>query len=308
MKFNKEIRVGLLALITGVMLYTGFNFLKGIDFFSSANRYYVVYDNIGGLNVSSPVMVSGFNVGRVEYIKLLPENGYKLLVTLQIDKNLLVNDSSIADLIETSALGDKAVEIKIGKGKNTLKNGDTLWAKTEKGMIASLHDKMSPILNNVDSITFKTNKILGNNLDRKIISILNNVNNSTEQLSSLLAETRPKIGAIATDIHLLTSSLKETEKSIKPLIAKLNTVGDSLNKAEIAATVNNANKTVVELKLVLDRINRGEGTLGKLAKNDSLYTNLNNTAADLDKLLVNFREEPKRYVHFSVFGKKDKKK
>lgn len=298
----------MLALITGVMLYTGFNFLKGIDFFSSANRYYVLYDNIGGLNVSSPVMVSGFNVGRVEYIKLLPENGYKLLVTLQIDKGLIINDSSIADLVETSALGDKAVELKIGRGSKILKNGDTLFAKTEKGMIASLHDKMSPIMNNIDSITYKTNKMLGTNMDKKINSILTNIDNSTLQLNALLEETRPKIGSIASDIQSLTASIKETERSLKPLIGKLNSLGDSLNKAQIAATVNNANKTVLELKQVLERINKGEGTIGKLAKNDSLYNNLNNTAADLDKLLVNFREEPKRYVHFSLFGKKDKTK
>lgn len=308
MKFSKELKVGVLAVVSSVMLYTGINFLKGIDFFSTANRYYVIYDNIAGLNVSSPVVVSGYTVGRVENIKLLPKQGYKLFLTLQVDKKLELSDSTVALLVETSPLGDKAIELKMKEGKRLLNNNDTISTRTEKGMIASLSDKMAPIMNNVDASMGRINAILSSIDENKLKNSLDNLEKTTAQVNQMMAENRQNLKNTSQNVSNLTANLVETEKNLKPMLQKFNTVADSLSKAPIKQTVTNANQVMVQMNDVMARVNNGEGTLGKLSKNDSLYNNLNNSANNLDKLLEDLRLRPKRYVHFSLFGRKDKEK
>ncbi|MFQ3576240.1 MAG: MlaD family protein [Cytophagales bacterium] len=308
MKFSKELKVGVLAVVSSVMLYTGINFLKGIDFFSTANRYYVIYDNIAGLNVSSPVLVSGYTVGRVESIKLLPKKGYKLFLTLQIDKKLELSDSTVALLVETSPLGDKAIELKIKEGNRILAKNDTIFSKTEKGMIASLSDKMAPIMSNLDASMAKINSILASIDTSKLKASQENLTGATVQMKQMIAENRVNLGNTTRNVSNLTASLIETEKNLKPMLQKFNLVADSLSKAPIKQTVTNANLVMVQMNDVMTRLNKGEGTLGKLSKNDSLYTNLNNSANSLDKLLEDLRLRPKRYVHFSLFGRKNKEK
>lgn len=307
MTISKEVKVGALAIVSGVMLYTGFNFLKGTDFFSTIKRYNVVYENVGGIKVSTPVMIKGLNVGRVERMISLPDQGYKTLVVVQIDKHYKITENCVADIVELGLLDGKAIELLMKDGKRVLTDGDTLLGNVEPGLISSAKEKFTPLISNVDTSLAKVKTILNRVDEKKLDHIFTSLDLASKELYLTVKDSRVQINAMSSNINILTTSLSKTEKSLAQLLTKLNTLGDSLNKAQIAQTVNNANKAVIEMKEVLARMNSGQGTLGKLSKNDSLYNNLNKTAADLDKLLVDLKEHPNRYVHLSVFGRKEKK-
>lgn len=242
MQISKEFKVGILAIVTSVILYTGVNFLKGIEFFSTAKRYYVIYDNIAGLNVSSPVVISGYTVGRVENIKLLSKQGYKLLLTIKVDKKIELTDSTIAVLVETSPLGDKAIQLVIKEGNFKLKNNDTIPSKTEKGLISSLNDKIFPVMNNLDESMNKVNSIL-QSVDEKTIQMsLENIQKTISQMNSIVEENKKYITQTTQNLMLLSKNLIETERNVAPILQKLNTVSDSLQKAPIKQTFTSANQ------------------------------------------------------------------
>jgi phospholipid/cholesterol/gamma-HCH transport system substrate-binding protein len=305
---SKEVKVGLLALIAGTILYVGFNFLKGIDFFSPTKTYFAVYDNIDGLTVSNPVMLNGLAVGRVHSIKILQERNNSLLVTLEINDEIELGDSSQAILTSNGFLEGKMIVLKPKKRKNILNEKDTITAIKDKGFTDLLTSKATPVLNHLDSTIYSVNNVLNQiQAERKLQMILFNLEQSTNSLNRMLADGG-KISNTIGNIERLSASLAETEKSLKPLIGKMSTLADSLSQVELAKTVENANRSITELKAILAGINQGQGTLGKLVKSDSLYTNMNKAVVDLDKLFIDMKARPKRYVQFSVFGKKDKDK
>lgn len=304
MTISKEIKVGLLAIISGVMLYTGFNFLKGTDFFSSIKRYHIIYDNVGGIKVSTPVMIKGLNVGRVERMISLPDQNFKTEVIIQVDKHYQLTSDCHADIVELGLLDGKAIELFMTNTGTKLEDGAMLAGTTQEGMVAAMSHKFSPLLANVDTSLNSVKNILGNVEAKKIDHILTNLDLASKELVLTVKQSRTSVTELT---GAITNKLDKVENDLKIITASLKTMSDSVNKAQIAQTVNNANKTMSEAKDMLARINEGQGTLGKLSKNDSLYRNLNNTAADLDKLLIDFRENPKRYVHFSLIGRKDKK-
>ncbi|QCK14072.1 MlaD family protein [Mangrovivirga cuniculi] len=144
MKISKELKVGLLAVVALALFYYGFNFLKGIDFFSSTNQYHVVYKNIEGLTVSNPVLINGFTVGRVSEINLLPERRNEIAITIDVDKDIPVGDSTIAEIISNDLLGSKAVELKLKKDSGFFQDGDTLYGSVQENQIAELQKRFFP--------------------------------------------------------------------------------------------------------------------------------------------------------------------
>ncbi|MFN6943981.1 MAG: MlaD family protein [Cytophagaceae bacterium] len=311
MKLSKEVKVGLLALTAGVILYIGFNFLKGIDFLSPTNRYYVIYDNIDGLTAANPVMVNGLSVGRVGNIKLIPGDN-RLLVALEVQKEVLLTDRTLAKLTSSDILGGKSIELEILKGQRTLVSGDTLLPIKEKNITEQLSEKALPILQNIDSTVSKVNHLFGDRLEKAVTQTLDNIEDASRDLQQMMSVNKKNVHAISGNLVSLTNSLKETEKSVKPLIAKMNAIADSLNDLELKQAINNANNSLRNLENITARIDQGQGNLGKLVNDSSLYTNLNSSLTDLDNLLIDFQNNPKRYVNFSVIsigsGEKRKQK
>ena len=310
MKISKEVKVGLLALISGVILYLGFNFLKGSDFFSPNNNYYVVYDNIGGLTESNTVMLNGFAVGRVKKIELLQNQGNKLRVTLDINKDVVLTDSTAAVLASSSVLGGKAISLKVGPGNRVLQDEDTLIASTEKNLSEMINEKITPITENVDTALVNLNVLIrkfqamSGNIDATLV----NLRATSSTLNSTLAQNQRAIKGIATNLNTLSASMNDPQTGVRPLLGKFNSFADTLSQMQLAQTVERTNRSIASLNQMLTQINQGQGSLGKLTKNDSLYNNLNQFAADLDALVVDLKANPKRYVSISVFGRKDKDK
>ena len=308
MKISQEVKVGLLAVVTLLMLFFGFNFLKGSDFFSSNHKYRVTYDNIDGLTASNPVQINGLTVGQIRDIKILQDQGNKLLVTIEVKNGIRVTRGSRAVLADDGLLGGKLIRLGIKPGAPELEDGGQLVSAKETGLSALIKDKTLPVLNNVDSLTYQLNRVVGQFDQTGIVlnQTLRNANAGVRTLDLTVAENRAGLRTALDNVNRLSKSLIETEKQLKPILAKADTFADSLQGLQLKQTLGSVNKTVDNLQKMLAAINKGQGSIGKLTTNDSLYRNVNATTASLEKLLTDFRENPKRYVHFSLFGKKDK--
>ena len=304
MKFSKEVKVGILAVVAGVLLYFGFNFLKGSDFFSSSDTYYAIYDNVDGLTVSNQVLINGLTVGRVSEVTILQSRDNQILVTMDIDGDIVLSDSTVALLVSSDLLGSKAIEIFVGEIDVPKEDGDTLIGRIDTGFSEAIRETAMPVIDNLDSAFTNINMLLANlnKNNTAITATFENLEGASNEIKMLAAENRTQLSQIMTNVNELTTALSDTEKGVGPLLAKMNSLADSLNDLELKETVAEASAAMENLRVITEKINEGSGSLGKLVNNDSLYANLNSAARDLDRLLIDLRENPKRYVHFSVFG------
>ena len=296
-----------MAIFAIVLLYFGFHILKGSDVFSRTYKYYVIYDNIDGLTASNPVLLNGMNVGRVQAIKLLQDRQNKLLVTIDIQKGIVLPEGTLATLADGGLLGGKVIHITMGTSTTFLTENDTLIGSKEAGISALLQEKALPLVTHADSLVRNLDVVAAGFKETGLIlnQVLRNYNQAGNSVQDLLGENRKNLLAITTNLNALSASLVETEKELKPLLAKTGTLADSLNALRLGETVQSANQTIGELRKLLAGVQAGKGTAGKLVNDATLYDNLNRTMISLNKLMTNFREHPKRYVHISVFGKKE---
>ena len=311
MTIKKEIKVGLLGLVALIVFYIGFNFLKGLDLFSTVVEYHVQYKDVQGLEISNPVTYNGVNIGRV--LKMTPNYGKNVVdVTLSINKKLSVSEGTIAILGDNGLIGGKLIKLILGKGKK-LKDGSLLASSIETGLMQNVQDKLTPTLKNVDSLLVTVTSIVKefSSTGDALKLLMANATQTTTGVNAVIGNNASNLGKITSNAALLTENLNTLSKSldqqIKPLLIKTGTFADSLNQLQLGKTVSNLNATIKGLETIVKEINSGKGTIGKLAGDDSLYTNLDRTAASLNLLLSDMKVNPKRYVHFSLFGKKEKK-
>jgi phospholipid/cholesterol/gamma-HCH transport system substrate-binding protein len=302
-KVSKEFKVGLLAVVSITILYMGFNFLKGSDFFSPNNTFYAVYDNIDGLDVSNPILINGFSVGRVSDIEILQDQGNRLLVSLDISNDQAVGSGTWA-VIKSDFLGTKAVHLDSVDSGLPLKEGDTLKAQLHKGITDQLTSTAMPLIDKLEITLLNLNTILANlaNNEDNINEVIVNFRNT----SANIAKGSSRLGAMSAKLDQLLTELNDPESGVAALVAKMNQVADTVNNLELDALMTSTKRAVDEFGETIRLINEGEGSLNLLLKDDELYNNMTQTMEDLDQLFIDMRENPKRYVHFSVFGKKDK--
>jgi len=306
LKITKEVKVAVFVVAAGTCLYTGFNFLKGIDLLRSTKRYYSKYANVNGLKVSNAVMLNGLAVGRVSEIKILADEMHTLQVQFDVDKNIVLGDSSKAIIASSGLLGDQTILLHLGAITKPVAEETFIKGEVEQDFTTQLSETVKPVVASLKQTMLQVNTLLADDNLAAIAGTLKNMERTSVVLNRLMEANANNILATTGNLNRLTTSLVETEKQLKPLLVKTNAIADSVNKMQLAATIATANKTISELNQMLNGINKGEGTLGQLAKNDSLYVYLKNTSRDLDLLLVNLREKPGRYVHLSLFGRKDK--
>jgi phospholipid/cholesterol/gamma-HCH transport system substrate-binding protein len=308
---NKEVKVGILGLLALVIFYFGFNFLKGSDLFSTVEYYYVTYDEVQGLKVSNPVTYNGVNVGRV--LKMEPDyTTGKVKVSLIINENVKLSNKTEAILADDGLLGGKVIKLNLKSGTKLEPEG-FLLGTTEGGMMQNLSGKIDPTLKNVDSLTIALTKIVKqyDQSGQALKILLAGATQSTAGVNGLLANNTQNIHKLIENADLLTKNLSSLSNNlgsqIAPILIGAKGTTDSLQKLQLNKTVNNLNSTIGDLKGMISEINAGKGTLGKLKNDDSLYVNMDRTAASLNSLLADMKANPKRYVHFSLFGRKEKK-
>ncbi len=307
MQISKEVKVGILAVAAGAMLFFGVNYLKGEDVFSPRKKYFVVFNSVDGLAASNAVYVSGINVGKVESLALMPDRNNQVLVTLDVNRDIQVGDSTVALLASSGLLGNKMVVLTLKHNAKLFESGDTIAGYKEKAMADMISEKALPIIDNLDSTILKLNKILGDRMGKSINGIMTNAEMASMDLRLTMAHSKNNFIGIVANLNALSASLKETERSVKPLLVKMNTFADSLNDLELKKVVDNATATMKNLSDISSKIDKGQGSMGMLVNDKEFYNNLNTSAKDLDNLLLDMKARPSRYIHFSVFGKKEKK-
>lgn len=323
MKISKEFKIGIVVVVAIAAFIWGLNFLKGSNLFTHKNYLYAVYPRIDGLIEANPLLVNGYKIGQVNKISLIPsDSGYKVLVKFLLTEDIQIPRGSKAKAFSSDLLGSKAVEVIYGPSSEFLQNGDTLVAESEESLKASVDKRIAPLqakaenlISSIDSVMTVVNSVLNKktreNLDKSFESVrkaILSLEQTAYKLDDLIGSEKVKISSILSHLNGITSNLDKNGQKIDNIINNLSTMSDSLAKAQLKEAINNADKSMQELNILLAKINQGQGTLGKLAKNDSLYNNLNKSSEDLDKLLKDLRFNPERYIHFSVFGRKDKNK
>lgn len=307
-QIKKEFKVGILTISAMVVLYFGVEYLKGSDVFSSSKRYYVSYEAVDGLTPSNPVMFNGFQVGLIRKIGINQGSKTPILVTLEISKSIVIGDSAKAILSNNGLLGGKMIVLEVGNPGSTLKS-DTLEGIVEPGLTSMLGDKAQPVMDNFNKMMVKMDGLIesfGSTAD-KLNATLVSIEKLSNNTNLLVENTRKDISEATHNLELLSQNLLTTERELSKIMKKVDLLGDSLLKADIAGTIHSLHQTTQQINQSLTSINSGKGTMGKLMKNDSLYHNLNASSASLNALLLDFKANPKRYVHFSVFGSKEKK-
>jgi len=308
-KISKEFKVGLLAIVSITILYFGFNFLKGIDLFKETNNYYALYENIDGLTASNPVIINGLSVGRVSNIQILQKKGNLVSVEMSIDSKIDLNEGTVARLINTDFLGSKAIELILdGSSQVIYDDGDTLKSEVDAGITEFLKQSAGPVADNIGTTITRINAILesfqGNS--EKINATLANIEKMTENVTRNLPFMEEKYYVLMDNLSKNSQELNEVLIALKPVLANAAQVTDSLKTLELSKTLGKTQLMLDNLNTNLVSLKEGNGTMGKLLHDDSLYVYLSHTARDLDRLLVDLQENPNRYVQFSMFGKKDK--
>lgn len=312
MKITNETKVGILAAFSIALLIIGYNFLKGNSIFKDETVLYAKYTRVDGLSVSKPILINGFQIGRVSALKLQPDG--IIIATLNVDGKYEIPLNTIAKLESTDLLGGKAIVMELGNSATFAKDGDTLNANVSRNLMEAVEPvqkKAEQIISKMDSILTSVNSILNptfqKNIESSFTSIagtLGSLEKTSKKVDALVGTESSRISAIFSNLENITGNLKNNNQKINDILANINTVTDKFAALNFQITIDNANKAVADMQKAVDKINRGEGTLGKLVNDEELYRNLANASKNLDNLMIDLKENPKRYVHFSLFGSK----
>ena len=303
---NKEFKVGLFVAAGMALLYLGFNYLKGIDFFSSTNKYYAVYDNIDQLAVSNPILVNGFAVGRVSKIKIMQEKQNKILVELDIDSDVMLGDSTKA-ILNSDFLGGKSIQLSIGKVITPLQPNDTVLTEVAKGMLDMISETATPVADNMQTTLRKFNLIIDNltKNSQQLEVIFEKLLVTPDLINQTLKTTNGKVENLSGNFKDVAVNLNSTLNELKPTLQNFKTISDSLKQMQINETIAKTQLTLSQLNETLSKLNRGDNTASKLMTEDSLYNSLNNLLMHLDTLATHFDNNPRHFL--APLGKSTKK-
>ena len=317
MKLSNETKIGAFTAIAITILVLGYSYLRGNDVFSSSNKFYAIYQSVDGLTVSKPVLVNGFQIGRVSKMEL--RNNGHTVVEFKIDNQYNVPANTLAKLVSTDLLGGKAIVFELGTSNELAQDKDTLRADVAGSLAESLQPiqtKAENLMTKLDSSLAAINRILNpgfqRNVDRSFNSIANSLQTlegTTKKIDYIVGSQTAHINGIMTNAEAVSLNVKNATAGLPGVTANLNRFSTDLANSNIKQTMDNANKAVAGLEQTINKINTNKGTLGLLMNNDSLYRNLEFASKNLDALFIDVKANPKRYVHFSVFGggnKKDK--
>lgn len=298
-KVRNEIKIALVAVAGIVALFIGMNFLKGTNLFTGSKTYYFAFDDISGLTKSSPIYASGYQVGLVKDIIFDYSHKNKTKVIAEMDKQMKIPTGTTA-FISSDVLGNIKVTLNIAPNRGEfVQEGGLIPGSIDQGAmgeVTSMIPAVKQMLPKLDSILLSLNQLLA---DPAIASSVHNVQDMTANLTKTSRE--------------LNSVVAKLNREIPGVVTKTNRILDhsetftaNLSQVDVATTMRKVDEAMADVKAVTAKINSNEGTLGLLMRDPTLYNQLNTTVRSADSLMVNIRQHPKRYVHFSIFGRKDK--
>jgi phospholipid/cholesterol/gamma-HCH transport system substrate-binding protein len=296
MKISKEVKVGLFMVSAIVLLYLGFNFLKGIDFFSSTTKYYVVYKNVDNLTESNQIYLNGYAVGRVRKIHI-QQSKNRVVVEMNIDSEIILNDSTEA-VLNGELLGGRFIQLVVGNSKNQLHAKDTLRSDVAKGLMDLITENAQPVAANLQTTLQKLNVILdglGKNT-KQLDTMFTRLKATPVLINKTLLAAKDNIDGLGTSFKSVAKNMDDRVSELKPTLSNLNTLSDSLKMLKLNGTLKNMQITLGKLNETLSKLNKGDNTMSKLLTEDTLYVNLNKMLISFDSLANHINHNPKHFL------------
>jgi phospholipid/cholesterol/gamma-HCH transport system substrate-binding protein len=294
-KLSREFKIGIVVVFAIAAFIWGVSFLKGSNIFSDKYFLYAVYPKIDNLIPSNPLQINGYKIGQIKSISLIERGGKnQVLVKFIITEDVNIPKNSVARAVSTDLLGTKVVELQFSNDKEFVASGDTLLAENEEGLKESFNRQLGPLqtkaenlISSMDTVMEAVSKVLNvrtrENIDKSFESVrkaILSLEHTAYRLDDLMASEKPKISSVLTNLNGISANLHKNEQKINNILNNFSNLSDDLAQSQLKNAVANADNTLKELNSLMTRINEGEGTLG------------------------NLKENPKRYVHFSLFGRK----
>lgn len=316
-KLKRQYSIAIVVIGGVVLLIFGLNYLKGLDIFQRNNIYHAVYGDVSGINDATPVLFHGYKVGQVVGTAMLADGSSRIVVTMQINEDRLKLTKDTRAELFSADLFSRAVRINLGEGPPA-EAGDTLLGGAELSLTESVGAQIDPLkrkaegmLASVDSVLTALQLILNENargdIDASFTNLratLENINSTTRNLDLLIAKESAHISSILSNVDKVTSNLAENNERLSNIFANMDSATAALANGRLEQMMANIEATSNDLKATMARINSGEGTLGKLMTDDSLYNNLASATREMDLLMEDLRLNPHRYL--SIFGRKDR--
>ena len=306
---NKEFKIGFFAIISIIALVFGVNYLKGINILNDNRDFYAVYENIGGLQVGSPVLVNGYKVGMVSNIDLLTEQNQNLLVTISLDKEFDMASNTVCKIVNQDLMGTKGIALVLGNTDELVTSGDTLISGIEGSLqdevnaqILPLKNKAEELIGSIDSVMMIVTAVLNKDTRENLRNSLSSLDKTFELMShtmvkvdSMIDINDERIAKVVKNLESITSNLESSNGEIKNILTNFSSLSDSLAKADIAKVLQNVSD-------ITTKINNAEGSIGLLLKDDKIYVNFEKSTRELAALLEDIKKNPSRYVNFSIIG------
>tara|TARA_Y100001978_G_C23692275_1_gene435503 strand:- start:669 stop:1604 length:936 start_codon:yes stop_codon:yes gene_type:complete len=303
---NREIKIGIVSIVVIFILILGINYLKGTNIFKNNFTFYALYQNIDGLQIGAPVSVSGYKVGSVTDIDMLTTNN-NLLVTVNIEKELIIPKESILKIVNQDLMGTKGVNLIFSSNSDNANSGDTLNSSLESSLQEEVNAQILPfkkkaeeLIVSIDSVmmivTAVLNKDARKDLSKSIESLgetFSLMSSSMKKVDGIIDVNEEKISNIIFNMESILSNIEESNSSINSILSNMSLISDSLSNSNLTSLVNNFN-------ILMTQINSKEGSAGLLVNDDKLYTNLEKTTKELSELIKDIKDNPKRYINFSL--------
>jgi phospholipid/cholesterol/gamma-HCH transport system substrate-binding protein len=332
MNRSKITKIGILVVAAISLLIWGISYLKGKDIFNKEDVYYIIYSDVNGLSISNPVLINGYKVGQVLDIEYIQDSVSRFRVAILVNNKYKIKEGAVAQVYSMDIMGTRGIRILMSKtdslllGKKSMllsylnvnkyhQSLDTIRSDIEGGLVEQVNMEIAPLKRKAESLISSLdsaiviirgifNEKTQENLRNTFASIkttIQNLERSTFTVDTLLTTEKSKLARIFSNVESITGNLKNNNEKITAIINNFSNISDSLAKADIASTLNKADKALKQFNETLDAINNGSGTISQLLHNDTLYQNIENTSYHLSRLMRDLHENPKRYLHFSVF-------
>jgi phospholipid/cholesterol/gamma-HCH transport system substrate-binding protein len=315
---SRELKAGFVVLAAGLVLYFGISYLKNSNLFKEGITLYSVYDKVEGIMGSQPVTINGLAVGRIEDIYFHPDQSGRVVVAMTINSDYPITVTSLAQIKSSDLLGAKEISLEIGPGSVLVEDGDTLRSAIEESLGDAINKEVLPVkikteklIASLDTAIQILTGFLKGGVENDFRSSFSNVNKSlihlneiTTELSTYMTENRESLGRATQNFEKLSKTLADNRDELERVFENVANISDSLGQANVGQTMLALERTSRNLDVVTGRIANGEGTLGRLSAQDSLYTQIDKTVQSLDRLLLDLRYHPERYVRLSVFGRR----
>lgn len=303
---SREIKTGVIVLIIIVLSFLGFNFLKNKNLYDKTRVFYAEYENVQGLSAKSPVTINGLNVGTVSEITFHPSKRGVLVAHLKLNNDIQFSVNSVAQIYSPDFISGKSLKINLSHDDSAFAvDGDTLIGEVDSGIMGMINEQIAPLQSKVESFVVHTDSVMRNVNNLMDDENQKNIKESLESFNNILR----KMNVTASYVESLSKENGKLDSIMNSANTAMNNfaqISDSVKAANIGHTVAEFRQTLESFNVILDSVKTGNGTLGKLMQDEELYTNLANASKELEELLREVKLHPKRFVHVSMFGKKEK--